>query len=433
MRRAGAVALGAILMAVLMTGLLWQRSPGVSASAGAGRWQSDVGAPKPTSGQPSEPSALPAYNASYEWPLVQLNAAELWTRGEGAGVRVAIVGTGIDARNPDLAGAVIAPEGGRLGGGSPGSGGEVGTEIAGLIAGRGSPTDPAILAGLAPQAQLIDIQVAGGGAPVTAAAISAGIGQAVAAGAQIIDVSLGVNLGGSDKGIGQLQNAVNVAFKNGDLVVAPAGPPGEPDTYPAQSAGVIAVAATNGQSMAPTGALAGYGENAVYAPGDELYSTLGPAGYAGDLSGNDLATAYVSAAAALVWSAMPDPSRGAIEPLLVNDVSGASSTSATGTLDPVAIMEELHLLGASQPIAPAPGPPQSPHTPAKSPGGQAFSARNSLSPLDGALIGAGVVIAVMLTVWLALRLYRRRPPRPPGPPPRGGLIERFPIDWGLEP
>jgi hypothetical protein len=265
-------------------------------------------------------------------------------------------------------------------------------------------------------------------------------------------VSLGVSLANGDKGIGQLQHAVTLATKQGDLVVAPVGSAGQVDTYPARSNGAIAVAATNGRSLAPAGALAGYGGNAVYAPGDDLYSTRGPVGYAGEVSGNDLATAYVSAAAALLWSALPDPSEKAIEPLLVHDVSGTRSASGHGTLDPLEIMEQQHLPFASssaagkgpqspgaqsqatgqQAGAPAPGASSSVTTQWSS--GQASAAGSGgLSLLDGVAIGAGGVIVVMLVAWLALRHFTRKPPGPPGPRSGGGLIERFPIDWDLEP
>ena len=448
MRRAGAVALFAILIAVFMTGMLWQRSPGPAALPNAGHGQGAVllGAPNPTPGQPAEPAGLPYYDAKFEWPLVQLNADQLWARAEGAGIRVAVVSTGIDTGNPDLAGAVITPQGGRQGS-QPGT---RSTEIAGLIAGRGSSADAGILPGLAPQAQLINIQLASDKGQVDASTVASGIDQAAADGAQVIDVPLVLNLSPDGKLAGKIQEAVTHAVNQGAIVVAPVGPPGQTETtYPAQATGVVAVAAGKGMSMRPTGALAGYGTNAIYAPGNGLYSTRGPAGYAAGLSGNDLATAYVSAAAALLLSAKGNPGVKKIENLLVGYTLAGNPPAAPVSLDPLTIMKELdYPLASSSAVTPtesqssssqaagqqdssAASTASSPAA-AKSPSGKAAPpGPRGLSWFDKVLIGACSVL-LLLVVWQAV-IYRRRRRGPPGPGSGSGLIDSFPIDWDLEP
>jgi hypothetical protein len=60
------------------------------------------------------------------------------------------------------------------------------------VAGRGSAANPKDAVGLAPQAELINVRVTGAGDMVIAGSIALGISQAVADGAQIIDVALGV-------------------------------------------------------------------------------------------------------------------------------------------------------------------------------------------------------------------------------------------------
>jgi subtilisin family serine protease len=378
--------------------------------------------PGPAGGQ------WPAYNGTYEWPLPKLNATSLWARShEGAGITVAVVDTGVDAGHPDLAGAVAEP-----GPAIPGVPGDQspdshGTEIAGIIAGRGSAGSPAIMPGLAPRARLLDIRVTNDEHQVNAAEIAAGIKAAVAAGARVINVSLGTAQDSKT-----LDQAVADAVKQGRLVVAGVSEGGKAALYPADSNGALAVAGI-GTDVKPDGSLAAHGPYAVYAPGSGLYSTS-KSGYTAHLKGNGYAAAYVSAAAALLWSADPDLTEGQVRDALVGKVTSGNFN----VLNPLPYLEAhgFPVTGPSAPVPSAPGT-SAPATPATTkPGSAAPSSagRSPASPPAGlglarlALLGAAGFAVAVVVALLVMAFLTRRKPDPPG-----WDDENIPLDLDMEP
>jgi len=386
---------------------------------------------------PSPSVAVPSYDPARDWPLADFDAAQLWRYTQGAGIRIAIVGTGVDVDHPDLAPAVIKVI--SLDGGKPGddTGDSRGTEIAGLIAGRGPAAGRAGLPGLAPQAELIDVRVTSEENHVSAAEIIDGINAAVGARAQIIDIPLGVAQDNK-----QLDAAVtNAEQAHHCIVIASAGAGGAAQ-WPADSSGVIAVAATS-KAMTPTGSLDNYGPNAVYAPGQDLYSTVaGPGGYQGNLSGNDLATAYVSAAAALLLApAAPGlgPEPEAIRSRLAKDVTRKSASSRDfGVLNPAATLQGLSIrLGQGVtaspqstvlPTGPAVTSPPVSQTPTINPTGTGTAAVGPGG--QGNVVWTVVlIVALMIIVLTVLLWFFTRG----GPSPPRGLDRHIPRDWDLEP
>ena len=402
-------------------------TPTVTATPAATPSSTPVAGPTAPAGQ------WPAYNDAYEWPLRKLDADQLWARGhEGAGITVAVVDTGVDASHPDLAGAVTSHDLANPGVPGDESPDSHGTEIAGLIAGRGSPGSPAILPGLAPRVHLLDIRVTNDEHHVSAAAIAAGINAAVADGAQIINVSLG-----TPQDSPALDSAVANAVKSNRLVVAGISPSGKSALYPADSNGSLAVAGT-GMDAKPTGSLAGHGPHAVYAPGAGLYSTKKSGSYTGRLQSNDYAVAYVSAAAALLWSADPRLGAAKIESALVGKVT----RNNFNVINPLAFMEaqKYPVTGPSAPVTPP--SVTSPLVTSTSPS-STTSASSTRSPsptptppgrhglrwaLELALIAIGGVAVTIVVVLFTMAFFTRRKPDPRRPGE-----EEIPLDLDMEP
>ena len=97
-----------------------------------------------------------------EWWLGGLHVTQAWPGTEGAGITVAVLGTGVDPRYPDLAGSVTTgpdyTHSGRTAGGP--FWGINGTAVAAAIAGHGHGTGHAAgLLGIAPDAKILSVRV----------------------------------------------------------------------------------------------------------------------------------------------------------------------------------------------------------------------------------------------------------------------------------
>jgi membrane-anchored mycosin MYCP len=192
-----------------------------------------------------------------------------------------------------------------------------GTAIAGEIAAREYPGSGVV--GLAPSADLLSVRVFRGrddesikaGFGPTTERMAAGIRYAADARAQIINVSMSDFTASSD-----LEAAVSYAASRGSLVVASAGNRATAtDTtdgprYPAAYPGALAVSATDAKGLVTDDSIHGPHVE-IAAPGSQILTTARGAGdclYAAEAPTTSFATAYVSAAAALVAGAHPDES-----------------------------------------------------------------------------------------------------------------------------
>jgi type VII secretion-associated serine protease mycosin/type VII secretion protein EccB len=266
-------------------------------------------------------SASVQFSTDVPTAITALNTAEIWKRATGAGVTVAIVDSGIDGNNPHLTTAVrggtnLVPDGANGSGLSDNNG--HGTVIAGEIGAR--EVDGSGVVGVAKDATLLSVRVFRGtdeqsvkaGLGPSSSRLASGIRYATDHGAQIINVSL------SDYNDSpSLESAVRYATANGSLVVASAGNRNtasgvSSDTvrFPAGYDGVLGVTATDALGTVTEDSIHGP-QVAVAAPGSNVLSTATGGGdcvYAADAASSSFATAYASAAAALVAQAHPDES-----------------------------------------------------------------------------------------------------------------------------
>lgn len=136
---------------------------------------------------------------------------------DGSGIKIAVIDTGVDFNHPDLFG--WGPDGKVVGGYNFIQRGEPpldknghGTQVAGVIAADGQAT------GIAPKAKILAYKVSEDGEGVSSELIIEAIEMAIEDGADIINISLGVNKTNS-----KIEGAVNYALENEIFVVTAAG------------------------------------------------------------------------------------------------------------------------------------------------------------------------------------------------------------------
>jgi thermitase len=228
-----------------------------------------------------------------QWALPKLPSLPVSDKQD---VIVAVLDTGIDTAHEDLQGRVINSVNFSKSKTSNDVQGH-GTHVAGIIAAN---ADNGIgIAGVATNAKLLNVKIAEDNGIVWASSVAKGIIWATDNGADIINMSLTV-----PSNYQPLEDAVKYAFSKGVVVVAAAGNHIKAVTYPAYYNNVIAVAATN-----PDGTVWAESNDGnfvdVYAPGVDILSTYPDNKYA-YLSGSSMATAYVSAVAAIAWDDVSD-------------------------------------------------------------------------------------------------------------------------------
>ncbi|MFC5664463.1 S8 family serine peptidase [Kitasatospora misakiensis] len=355
---------------------------GASPSAGAerpamGQTLSDVrqnGCRKPATRSADRPA----------WSQVYLRPDAVWPLSRGAGVTVAVIGSGVDAAAGAASGALAGrlTLGARLHG--EGDAGRDcvghGTVLATLVAGR-RPADGGP-SGVAPGAKVLAVAVTDDAGSTNADLLSRGIRAAADGGARIAVVAAPIA-----EPAPALAEAVGYATAKGMLLVAPVGPDNQSvagPVYPAGYPGVLAVAGI-GPDGSPAGGAAGPGSSAgaaagpaagaaagpaagrtsrvdLAAPGEALLAA-GPGGGTFTASGPSYAAALVAGVAALVLgrspsltveqladrlratayrpgTALPDPAVGwgAVDPVTaVGTATRAEAAAPAATPDPVVL------------------------------------------------------------------------------------------------
>ena len=291
---------------------------------------------------PQAASADPVRDRQY-W-LNDYGFTKAWEQSQGAGIKVAVIDTGIDASHPALEGAVVG--GTDVSGlGTPdgltpvGQNSYHGTMVASLIAGRGNPEDAgAGILGTAPKAQLLSVSMAFGVEGIdTDSQVAEGIFWAVDNGAQVINLSLTRN---SVSWPESWDKAFLYAFENDVVIVAAVGnrvDGTEQVSAPATIPGVIAVAgvdinANTSELSSTSGFTIG-----VTAPSEELVAAY-PGGEYRIWSGTSGAAPIVSGMVALVRSLYPEMNAAnvvnrVIQSATKNGFQNYSSTYGYGLID----------------------------------------------------------------------------------------------------
>lgn len=239
--------------------------------------------------------------AERDWGLRQFRIPEAWKSSRGAGVRIAVLDTGIDANHRDLKNQVRAVAN------FTNSAYHVrdmqghGTHCAGVIAAR---EDNQGMVGVCPDlgqsdGGLLIGKVLGDDGSGLGSWVTAGIDWAVAEGAEIISMSLGGRVPDKD-----IHEAIVRAAEAGVLVIAAAGNDGGGGTqedrvnYPGRYAETIAVGAVGRDELIAEFSSRGEAVD-IAAPGEKILSTF-PGNKYVRLSGTSMATPFVAGVVGLI-------------------------------------------------------------------------------------------------------------------------------------
>ncbi len=295
----------------------------------------------------------PARLTGDQWNLDLVGAPEAWPTTEGDGVVVAVVDSGVDTRHPDLRGRVVGSvdcvgaagdaDACRPGGDTDRDG--HGTHVAGIVA--ASADDGTGVAGVAPEVDLLSVRALEAtscdrrpcGASGRGADVAAGIRWAVARGATVVNLSVGIT--DVDAGT-DLVDAIDEAWAAGAVVVV-AGGNGARRTDLGDAPAVVVSAVTAEGELAPYSTGVGPARWALSAPGgrerapggdgchddDAVLSTLpvpgGEGAAYGCLAGTSMAAPHVAGAAALLLAT-------GLEPPAVVDRLLATATPVDGAV-----------------------------------------------------------------------------------------------------
>ena len=259
-----------------------------------------------------------AESVPYGVDLIQAHAAQLDVSG-AVGRTVCVIDSGYDTSHPDLPSSASFVTGHA----QPGTGAwdapgdSHGTHVAGTIAALANDIG-VVGVDRNPGLRLHIVKVFDDDGEWTYSSdLIAAVESCVAAGAHVINMSLG---GGYPSGLEE-QAFVDAARATGShpgaLSVAAAGNDGDTTlSYPASYPSVVSVAAVDSQKD-----LAGFSQRNVEvelaAPGVGVHSTVPGAGY-GFFSGTSMATPHVAGAASLLWSLHPECSPTQIRYALAN-------------------------------------------------------------------------------------------------------------------
>nr|WP_221377753.1 S8 family serine peptidase [Actinoplanes polyasparticus] len=310
------------------------------------------------------PSGSDTYR-SQQWDFSKIRVGDAWPKSTGAGIIVAVLDTGVDAKHPDLAANVLTGYDAiaNTAGVSTDTNGH-GTHVAGTIA---AVTGNGVgVSAVAPNAKVLPVRVLAANGSGYMSDVAEGIVWAADHGAGVINMSLGTT-----SKVTAVTNAIAYARNKGVTVVAAAGnerTAGSPTSYPAADAGVLGVAATDSSDKIGTYSNAGSYVD-VAAPGTAILSTYptalgGRTGY-GSMSGTSMASPHVAAVAALLKAYQPaltpDQVQSALESSAVDlGTKGRDNDFGYGRIDATAALAAVTPPTVSPTTSPTTKPTTSP-------------------------------------------------------------------------
>ena len=280
----------------------------------------------------------PSSSFGPQWQIDKVKYETAWGVGlaQGAGVRVAIVDSGVQADHEDLgrteSGGAVAPGADFLSSSVPGDertdSGSHGTHVAGIVGARDNTIGGI---GGAPKVTIVPVRVLNGGSG-SIANVTSGIlwaADPALGDADVINLSLG-----SSQCSETLFDALQFAVSKGATIVAAAGNCSctterlYPAAFSTMLSGVIAVASTDINNLHSS--FSNVNDYlTISAPGTGIWSTIPANGY-GLKSGTSMASPGVAAVAALVKAKCPGISPAKVRTQLTSNAQALGAANQFG-------------------------------------------------------------------------------------------------------
>ncbi len=293
-------------------------------------------------------SYVPLPQNTNKWKQIRLQQAQAIATNLGAGIKVAVIDSGVDLAHPGLKGGFVAAtqmwdyvdndavptEKGVLGTGAYGHG----TNVASIIL------------QIAPKAKIMPIRVLGPNGSGDVLSVASAISFAVSKGAKVINLSLGSSVASA-----AVTNAINAATSKGVYVISSSGNEGvQKITYPAThasadttTAGKFSVSVGSVNSLDEKSNFSTYGLTLeMVAPGEVVYGPV-PGNRLGAWSGTSMAAPMISGAIALALAQTLYTPRALLTDMLEsraeNIYSQGLNAAYEGTVDGTELLGEGRL------------------------------------------------------------------------------------------
>ncbi len=299
-----------------------------------------------------------------QWSLTSIGAEAAWTEGRGAGTVIAVVDTGVDLSHEDLRPKLLPGRSFIAPGASPQDANGHGTHVAGIAA--ASTGNAAGVAGVAPDAMILPVQVLGSRGVGNVTAVADGIRYAADNGASVINLSFGevstdVTLAPA------FVEAIRYAWSKGAIPVVAAGNSFVRASGFTDEPALVVTATTREDARAGYASGVGLAKWGMAAPGGDgspgsrcdvetgIVSTYAPGEYA-CLVGTSMAVPHVAGAAAVLRGLGLSPQQVVDQLLATADDLGSPGRDTTFGAG------RLNLARAVQARAPRSAPPSRPTT-----------------------------------------------------------------------
>jgi serine protease AprX len=311
-----------------------------------------------------------------ELSVPAIGVPQVWSAGFlGAGIKLAIIDTGIDTQHPDFAGRIAATKSFLANEGPDDDRNGHGTHVASIAAGTGQRSEGKFR-GVAPEATLYAAKVLDRNGSGSMSGVMAGIEWAVEQGVQVMNLSLG-SVGPCD-GTDALSAICDAAVTQMGIVVCVAagneGPGASTVGSPGCALQVVTVGAitdagqiasfssrgpTSDGRVKPDIVFPGEWITAAQSEGTALGDVIQP-GYVA-LRGTSMATPHCAGAVCLLLQAKPDLKPADIKRILLNtavDLSAPANAQGSGKADlPAALSQAIEGPTPTPTPDPTPQPP----------------------------------------------------------------------------